>query len=422
MGVTSIDRWTGREARFLREALRLSVRDFAAYLGTSPRTVSKWEAAGPDRTPRPEWQRVLDTALRRASDEDRRRFERRVWTAASGAVQPDSLALDDACTATGPADALAGSPIGMVPSAELGRYATVGEVDDLLVRLRDEWHRLVKIDNRFGPRHALRGVLGQLQVIDNLLLTARDSARVAVITVGAQYAESASWLCEDAGDLAAANAWNSRAAAWAHEAGDHLMLIWTLFRRSQQAVPTGNSGAVIGLARAAAREPDQLTTTMRAAITQQIAHGHALDGDESATHHQLDEARQWAATDTTGEARDGHGSFCTDSYIELQRAGAWLTLGQPARAIQLYDTVLPELPAVYRRDRGRALSRLAQAQLAAGQVEPAATTAREALAIARDTGSRRTVTSVTAVARDLAPDRRLPAVAELFDDLAVSSR
>jgi transcriptional regulator with XRE-family HTH domain len=36
--------WTGVESRALREALRLSVREFAARLGVSDRMVSKWGA------------------------------------------------------------------------------------------------------------------------------------------------------------------------------------------------------------------------------------------------------------------------------------------------------------------------------------------------------------------------------------------
>ncbi len=72
--MTIVDRWTGREAKLLREALRLSVRDFAARLGIGLRTVNKWEARQSDITPLPHMQEVLDTALARASDEAKARF------------------------------------------------------------------------------------------------------------------------------------------------------------------------------------------------------------------------------------------------------------------------------------------------------------------------------------------------------------
>ena len=72
--MATVDRWTGREAKLLRQALRLSVRDFAARLGVGVRTVNKWEARQADITPLPHMQEVLDTALARASDEVKARF------------------------------------------------------------------------------------------------------------------------------------------------------------------------------------------------------------------------------------------------------------------------------------------------------------------------------------------------------------
>jgi len=72
--MTTVHRWTGREAKLLREALRLSVRDFAARLGIGVRTVNKWEARQAGITPLPHMQEVLDTALARASDGAEARF------------------------------------------------------------------------------------------------------------------------------------------------------------------------------------------------------------------------------------------------------------------------------------------------------------------------------------------------------------
>lgn len=73
--LTRIETWTGAEARLLRTvALRMSVREFAAYLGLPPRTISKWEQAGGIRQPRPAMQAVLDAALQRADSESLARF------------------------------------------------------------------------------------------------------------------------------------------------------------------------------------------------------------------------------------------------------------------------------------------------------------------------------------------------------------
>ncbi|SDN09463.1 helix-turn-helix domain-containing protein [Actinacidiphila guanduensis] len=72
--MVTVQSWSGREARLLRAAMRMSIRDFAAHLGVSVRVISKWEAGGEDYCPRPDSQAVLDTALARSTDEIRVRF------------------------------------------------------------------------------------------------------------------------------------------------------------------------------------------------------------------------------------------------------------------------------------------------------------------------------------------------------------
>lgn len=72
----TVAKWTGRETRALREAMRMSIRDFAEFLGVSDRAVSKWEAGGADYVPRPGTQEILDGCLaRKASEDERQRFE-----------------------------------------------------------------------------------------------------------------------------------------------------------------------------------------------------------------------------------------------------------------------------------------------------------------------------------------------------------
>ena len=72
--VVMVTRWTGLEIRALREAMRMSVRDFGEHLGVSDRMVSKWEAGGIDLCPRSENQQLLDSCLTIASPVVRQRF------------------------------------------------------------------------------------------------------------------------------------------------------------------------------------------------------------------------------------------------------------------------------------------------------------------------------------------------------------
>lgn len=69
-----ITQWTGREIKALREALRLSLFDFAGQLGVSDRIVSRWEKGGGDVIPRPVNQAALDTLLARSDANVHGRF------------------------------------------------------------------------------------------------------------------------------------------------------------------------------------------------------------------------------------------------------------------------------------------------------------------------------------------------------------
>ena len=297
------------------------------------------------------------------------------------------------------------------------------QLEELTGLLDDQWHALVRTDNLLGPRHALSGVRDQLGVIDTLLRSVRPPVRHRVLQLGAKYAESAAWLHEDSGDMNGARYWTGRSMEWALEAGDRLMMSWVLFRRGEHAVADGDAAAVAGLAAAARREGEDLPGPMLAAIFQQEAHAHALDGDEAACQAALDQAQERAASpDDPGDASNGHGSFCTPAYVEMQRGRCWLRLGRPAKARAALDSAIRSMPPVYRRDRGVALSALATAFAAIGEPGEAAAAAMQALGVARDAGSERIVSMVIPVATALAPYRSIDAVAQLRETLAESPR
>ena len=293
------------------------------------------------------------------------------------------------------------------------------QLDELTCLLDDQWHALVRTDSLLGPRHALVGVRAQLNVIDNLLREIRPPIRQRVLRLGAKYAESAAWLYEDSGDRPAASYWTGRSMEWAVEADDHQMVSWTLFRRSQQATAAGDAAQVAGLVEAAQREADGLPGPMLSAILQQKAHGYALERDENACHKTIDRAFMHAAApDDRGDASNGHGSFCTAAYLEMQRGACWFRLGRPKKAIDSFDAAIRSMPHVYRRDLGVALSGRAAALAAVGEPEQAAAAASQALGIARDSGSGSILNMVIVLADGLVPDAHLESVAQLHAALA----
>jgi 3-keto-L-gulonate-6-phosphate decarboxylase len=69
-----VARWSGLEARALREAKRMSVREFAAHLGINVGAVSTWEKRGARAQLRYETQQLLDTDLAKLDEDGLRRF------------------------------------------------------------------------------------------------------------------------------------------------------------------------------------------------------------------------------------------------------------------------------------------------------------------------------------------------------------
>lgn len=69
-----VRRWTGADVVALREARRMSLREFAAHLGVSERQVSKWEAKGSTIQPQPVNQAALDTSMARLAPDEMARF------------------------------------------------------------------------------------------------------------------------------------------------------------------------------------------------------------------------------------------------------------------------------------------------------------------------------------------------------------
>ena len=206
---------------------------------------------------------------------------------------------------------------------------------------------------------------------------------------------------------------------WALEAGDRLMMSWVLYRRGEHAAADGDAAAVAGLAAAARREGGDLPGP--------DAGGHPPAGSPRLRPRRRRSRlpgrprpgpRQAASPDDPGDASNGHGSFCTPAYVEMQRGWCWLRLGQPAKARAALDSAIRSLPPVYRRDRGVALSALATAFAAIGEPGEAAAAAVQALGVARDAGSERIVGMVIPVATALAPYRSIDAVAQLREALA----
>jgi hypothetical protein len=268
-----------------------------------------------------------------------------------------------------------------------------------------------------GPHQVLATVGDHLDLVQQLLPNTAGAKRWRLLQVGARYAEFASWLNQDSGNTRAATHWSNRAMEWAQEAGNPLLVFYVLVRKADQGAATRDAARTMGLAEAALHQRRRrLTSRGRAVALQQLAVGHALAGNEVACQRALDSAAQLAER-SQQEGDEGPGRYCTPAYIEIQRAATWIELGQPERAIPLFEGSLARLPSVHRRDRGVYLARLASAYAESGSPDLSVRKGWEALSVAQATGSRRITSELGQLRARLAPWASTPQVGQLVKEL-----
>jgi transcriptional regulator with XRE-family HTH domain len=124
--------------------------------------------------------------------------------------------------------------------------AHASEVADHFARAFPE---LSTADWLLGPHEVLGTVGGHLDLIQQLLPNLAGARRVRLLQVGARYAEFASWLNQDSGNVRAATHWADRAMEWAQEVGNPHMVSYVLVRKADQAGPCGMRRARSGLPR-----------------------------------------------------------------------------------------------------------------------------------------------------------------------------
>ncbi|MGW7617121.1 helix-turn-helix domain-containing protein [Streptomyces antimycoticus] len=309
----------------------------------------------------------------------------------------------------------AAAGLGMLPTPA---SATRRPVNPAVVgHLRQLRATLVQSDGLYGPHAAMSAVHDHLTVIEQQLLPgAHGLLRREILQTGSEWAEFAGWLYEDLGRPEQALWWSDRAMEWAQEADDPVRQAFILMRKAQQSVGLGQQQRAVGLASAALRVRGDVPARIRASAHLQAAHGHALIGGELPTLRALDAAQALVEGDEA--VNDQLGGYCNHAYVYAQRATCYLRLGKPMDAVTAYRQALGHWPAIYQRERGLHLARLASAHAADRAPDAACATAMEALEISRETESRRTTAELQRVITGLAPWRRTAMVQDLAEAVA----
>jgi tetratricopeptide (TPR) repeat protein len=375
-----VSSWTGREAAWLRAALRMPITEFAARLGIAERSISLWERKGAGVTPVPQMQQILDVALEQASDAAKDRF---ALLCAQGRETADSGGNDDVAfdmnrrellrllAITGPA--LAFAPPGSSRAVPLDDYAQANA-------------RLWRVYAQAAPkRSVLPLVNAHLSVITSRLREATGQARTRLCSLASDVFQLAGEIFFDGNRYTDAAHCYTLAADAAREAGDADLWSCAMTRHSFIYVYGQEFPAAVPMLDAAtgiAKRGDRALPTWQWAS---CVRAQALAGlkDERGCQWALDDAQ--TVLSLPG-ARTGMGWLRFDgSRLSEERGGCYTALGRPDLATGALEAALSgELSP---RRRGSVHVDLAAIGLQRGDLDEFADHADTALRLAGETGS-----------------------------------
>ncbi|HWR46250.1 MAG TPA: hypothetical protein VN327_01345 [Pseudonocardiaceae bacterium] len=212
------------------------------------------------------------------------------------------------------------------------------------------------------------GLLGNVATLDGLRRRAakRESQRYAALQV--RYAESLSWLSEEAGDLPGAMYWIDRASQWAQVANWPAMTEFSVVRRSMMVMSFSSDGrSAVAQAHHVLDMPDAAPRTKGLAATQ-MAFGYALAGDRDASRRSFDAAINWLAQPVRGDdALLGQRSVAYEDLFVIFQATCDIHLGHGACVIPVLEPRLPSLSRSSARMATNTRAKLARAYANAGQ-------------------------------------------------------
>jgi transcriptional regulator with XRE-family HTH domain len=292
--------------------------------------------------------------------------------------------------------------------------AVVDSLADVLAAQR-------RAEDALGSAALLRPVLAQLAVVEDLVKQVHGALRPALMDIAQQWAQFAGWLCSDAGDVSGARACYGQALEWAVETGDATMTATILRERCLMAYEGAETGAMIGLASAAQRDP-RAAVHQRAYAAALEARGYAMAGNVAAAERKLGEASELAAQVDSSRGSKPWSYWLTPEFFQNAEGVtcgylAGTAPGWHGRAITLLSAwAQGDGAALWARTSN--LTHLAFTHAQAGDLDQACAVAIDAVQAARRSGSVRHAGRLAGIQSDLAArwagDPRVDQLAEVM--------
>lgn len=238
------------------------------------------------------------------------------------------------------------------------------------------------------PARLIDGMTGQVALLEALRRRAPGDQRRRHVRMQARYAETLSWLSEEAGDLHGALYWTDRAAQWAQVGNWSPMVAYTFVRRSMMTISFTNDGQRAVDTAQLAVDMTGAPPRVRGLAAKQMAFGYALTGDRDASARALATAMDLLAAPSNGnEASLGQRSVVSDDLYTIFRATCDIYLGRGDSVIPILEPRLNTLAHASVRTATISRAKLARAYANAGQPQEACQLAWEALEAIESIGS-----------------------------------
>jgi transcriptional regulator with XRE-family HTH domain len=361
----------------------MTVEAFADHLGVSTATVAKWERRGAGITPLPDTQAILDTALSRATDEQRARFESADLGHRSTPSTASSDRPLDLVTVAGLRETVRSLVAGYDVTPSVSLLAPAAQCQAAIVDLRSH-----------APAGAVRRELYAVEA-------------EAAILMGQLV-----WDASQRRDHAVARQHFDHAITLAEQIHDPVMQAHAVLRSSYIALygtPDPTSGLTL------ASEAAQLSQDSSSALTGlallHVAEAQAMLGERHSCERALADAERHFADRTDSDA-------AIDCYSPTQigrlAGSCYLSLGLPERAEEfLADTA--QAMVASEKVGALVLGNLALAQLRQQHVDEAVAVLHSAIDVLNKTRGGAGLNVVFGAGRELSPWRTDPSVHEVHD-------
>lgn len=388
--MATVQQWTGREARALRHALRLSVRGFAA-------AVEPAEVAAPRRLTGSVGPAGSQACREGRWDQDS--------SDALAAFLTDGQELDP-----GTADRLSREWRVVVPpqvvQVRAGR-AVGARLAHLVTERADVLRRM---DDLVGGGDLYDLVRRELQATLDLVKGAAYTEKVgrALLAAVGELCQLAGWVASDAGSHDLAVRYYLGGVSAAHAAQDVSLAANLLSSLSYQVANVGDAREALLLARSAHEGATHTATpVVRTLLLERVAWAEARFGDAQATHRALDAVDDTFAG-SSPEDEPPWAYWLNRDEIDVMAGRCLTELRRPEPAIALLAPVVDAYDETHARELALYLSWLAEAYLHAGHVEEAAAHAARAVHVCVGVSSARTLARLQVVRSLLAPYRADP--------------